>query len=915
LNIIFNKYKKNTKDKYLYLIEKCSPYLTSNLHFIDNLEFENFFHNTEKLLQNDVSTEVLMHNLRIAKKQFSTLTAVKDLRNEWDDLTIMSKLSQFADLCINITLNHLITLAFKDGKLPSPEIENSGISIIALGKLGSKELNYSSDIDLLVLFNKEDYKDVYVEITKKLVNILNMLTKDGYVFRVDLRIRPEPENNDLAVSLKTAKKYYMNSEQDWERTAMIRARHVAGDALLSKDFLLTIENWLWRKELDTQAIQSIYALQKQINSKQTIKNSALNIKLDQGGIRTLETFVQALQLIHGGNNPDLRVSNITSALTELSIENLISEQTCETLTHCYLFLRNTEHRLQMQEDSRTHTLPEGEEELEIFVAFMGYPSVDSFMQDLNEVRNSVQEICLKSSSSKIIYLCGNMLFTGIEDDAETLENLYKIGFNHPKRITSSIRNWLQGKYPSTAGEANHHKITEVVPSLLYSMSRTSTPDYAFANFDEFLSRFSEDTNIFSIFANSTQKMNAIINIMGTSPIMASHILAHPRLLGDVLSQGYLEYFSELDVLKNELSDILMEEKNYDEAINSVIRFVNEKKFHAGTHILEGATSITQISKYLSDIAETAISCLLPYIQEEFEKTHGKFKSGEFALILMGSLGAQQFSTDSDLDMIPIYKVDEKEAQSDGKVPLSPSIYYIRLTQKIINALSTYNESGKLYEVDPRLRPEGEKGPIASRFENFIQYQKDNPWTWEYINLTRCRIISPNYDLERALQYEFNKIILAPKDKKILKENILKRQKEISERFSPKNKWDLKYTLGGMMDIVIITQYLILLNANPKINSNNTVKAIENLVNANILAKNTGEILIKSYKLLQTTNCLLKLTGCFPFNPEFVSDKTKKTIANIVLKKEYSDSFNFLEEKIDYAVKTCHAIYQETFEQD
>jgi len=912
-----NNYSNNWKD----LIYKYSPYLSANIDDCINKNFNTSLQEAKDSINKESSIDEVMFILRKTKKQLSTIAAINDLKGEWNDLEVMKKLSIFADFSVTAALHSLLIDAKNNAIIKSSNLENSGVSVIALGKLGGYELNYSSDIDIMVIFDKnksplvkkEDTQKFFIRLTSNLANFLEKLTKDGYVFRTDLRLRPDPGAMPLSVSLTTAKNYYTSRGQNWERAAMIKARHIAGDSSVGKDFLKTLSSWIWRKNLDFATIQDIHSIKRQINAKQKKANPAFNVKLGHGGIREIEFFVQTQQLIYGGREPSLRLPDTISALKELENTGHISNKLKDVLINAYLFLRQTEHRLQMQEDKQTHSLPINSLELENFAKFMNFSSADEFKNILKKHTNAVKTAYAKMfTESKSLSENGNLVFTGIEDDPETLETIERIGFKDPKIITAVIRGWHHGRYPSTRSEKSRQILTEIIPSLLKAFSKTPHPNKAFICFDNFLSRLPLATTIFSMFAYNPKQIELIAEIMGTSSTMAEHLAKNPEVLDGVLSKNYFGALPELKKLQLELENILKTANDYEDILNLARRFARDKHFHAGIHILKAITHMDHISLYLSNIAEASINSIIPYIIKEFEKTYGEFKNGEFTLLAMGSLAAKKFSFVSDIDLIAIYNCDKNKKVTSSKKNISPSLYYNRLMQKIISAISTPTSEGILYKIDTRLRPSGAAGAIAISFETFENYYKKNAWTWEYMSLIRSRVVLPDSRLKERIEKEIINILSKKRDKEKLRLDIIDMREKIEKEFGSKDKWAMKYLRGGMIDILFITQYLLLLNAGKLVAHANVTESIRELIKNNIIDKNKGKILIDSYNLFYDIRNFLKLTAELPFDEKHAPKALKTAMAETILKNEKIRYFKRLKTKINEHLKKSFDIYKETF---
>jgi [glutamine synthetase] adenylyltransferase / [glutamine synthetase]-adenylyl-L-tyrosine phosphorylase len=877
------------------LILDHSPYLSANLDTYEDraadAAFDAILGKTATAAATAADTAELMSILRRAKRHISTLTAIADLKGEWRDLAVTRHLSVFADFAVGAALHHLLREAHarKAIRLPDPKnpARDCSVAVIALGKWGAFELNYSSDIDLMVLFDpqkspvkdKDETQNFFIRLTRDLARVLDQPTEDGYVFRTDLRLRPDPGAMPLAVSIDTAETYYGSLGQNWERAAMIKSRPVAGDEGLGADFMKIMSAWIWRRNLDFAAIQDIHSIKRQINAKQAQKGRAaakgnpflnFNVKLGHGGIREIEFFAQTQQLIYGGREPRLREPGTLAALATLAQTGHIPEEVRAQLEKSYLFLRRVEHRLQMQDDRQTHSLPATSAAFSDFSRFMEYASPEKFTADLTMHTGAVKKLYAELfTESPSLAGPGNLVFTGVEDDPETLETLRKMGFAEPARVTSAIRGWHHGRYRAVRSERARQILTELVPHLLKAFSATPHPDDAFIRFDRFLERLPSGIPIFSMFMKHPPQMELVADIMGTSPALAGHLGTHPQVLDGVLSRDFFGRLPDLAWLKEDLSRYLTSARDYQDVLDFTRRWAREKRFHAGIHILRHLSEHRRCRLYLSDIAEAALSCLVPLVEKEFAQAHGRFRTGEFMILAMGGFAAQEMFADSDLDIVALYKTDAAEKTSNGEKPLPPNVYYIRLMQRLIAALTAPTAEGILYEVDARLRPAGEKGPIAAQMEGFFDYQRKDAWVWEHMSLIRSRLVYAAPKTAAAFSREIEKILSAPRDEKKLRHDMLDMRARVEKQFGSKDDWNMKYRRGGIMDIMFAVHFLVLQHAEKHsgLLHPSLEETLKRLQAQKLLSKRDAAPLLRALQHAQDVQSYLRLAAELPFDPE------------------------------------------------
>ena len=891
-------------------ISRHSAYLAGNLARFPEAAlkaegFEKLLEGAEKQAAEAASTPELMQVLRVAKTKIATLTAIQDIGSEIDDLAVMRQLSRFADAEVAAALAHLLRAAHaaKTIRLPYPKepFRDCGISVIALGKWGAYELNYSSDIDLMVIFDhaksplkdKDETQNFFIRLTRELARMMEERTEDGYVFRTDLRLRPDPGAMPLAVSINAVETYYGSLGQNWERAAMIKARPVAGDDALGRDFAQVMQSWIWRRNLDFAAIQDIHSIKRQINAKQKKPGGkgnpflGFNVKLGHGGIREIEFFAQTQQLIYGGREPRLRQPATLEALKVLAETGHITADAAKKLTEAYLFLRHTEHRLQMQDDRQTHSLPLTEAAFNEVADFLGFKTPAAFSAALTKHVETVKKLYAGLfTESQNLGDSGNLVFTGVEDDPETLETLKGFGFKSPSTVTAAVRGWHHGRYRAVRSERARQILTEITPHLLQTLGATPHPDDAFTRFDQFLSRLPSGIPIFSMFARHPQQLELVAEVMGTSPALADHLGTHPQVLDGVLSRDFFGRLPELDTLKEELARQLAAARDYQDVLDAARRWAREKRFHAGIHILKQLSDQRRCGLYLSDIAEAAVTCLLPHVESEFAMAHGSFETGEFMLLAMGSFAAREMFADSDIDIIGLYQVGGQETASNGAKSLPPNLYYIRLMQRLVTAITAPTSEGILYAVDTRLRPGGNDGPLATQLQGFFEYQRKDAWVWEHMSLIRSRLIHASAGTAKNFAAVVGEILAEPQDAEKLRLEMAEMRQKVEKQFGSKDPWNMKYRKGGIMDIMFAVHYLILKNAAPaKLLQPALEDAIAALKTQKLLTAADAKILSTAHHAAQGIQGFLRLSAELPFNPQKAGEGLKAALVKSLYPKK------------------------------
>ncbi|MEX2644608.1 MAG: bifunctional [glutamine synthetase] adenylyltransferase/[glutamine synthetase]-adenylyl-L-tyrosine phosphorylase, partial [Acetobacterales bacterium] len=777
-------------------------------------------HAARAALQDMPLTE-LKRTLRVAKRRGALAIALADIAGFWPLETITASLSRLAEECLQLAAAALLTQAARAGDFvpadPADPERDSGWIILAMGKLGSIELNYSSDIDLVVLYDEQKSKytgsdnnqKFSLKLTRELVRIIEERTGDGYAFRTDLRLRPDPGVTQLAMSASAAEGYYESLGQNWERAAMIKARPVAGDIAAGESFLKHLRPFVWRKYLDFAAIQDIHSIKRQIHSHRgggRIAVAGHNVKLGRGGIREIEFFCQTQQLIWGGRDPDLRMRGTEAALRGLVDAGHVDAQTAEDLAEAYRFLRRVEHRLQMIDDRQIHSLPESDEQLSAFATFLGYPDAGTFSRDfvarLERVQGHYAELFedAPSLSSGDEEIGGSLVFTGGDDDPETLATIENLGFSNPRTVSQTIRGWHHGRYRATRSTRSRELLTELVPTLIRALGRTAQPDAAFARFDEFLSHLPAGVQIFSLFYSNPNILELVADLMSGSPRIAGHLSRRPALMEALLDQGFSEPPPLLEELEHELASTLALAEHYEAALDRTRRWANDRRFLVAVQLLRGHVDAVEAGRALSDIAEATIAGLLPHVEADFARRHGRIAGTSLAVVALGKLGSRTLSATSDLDLVFVYGDPPADISSDGDRPLTPGHYFNRLTQAVVTALTALTAEGALYDIDTRLRPSGGKGPLACSLTHFRSYQSHNAWTWEHQALTRARLIAGPEPLRKSIGDVVRDVLIRPREAGGLARDIVAMRARMRREHRGDDPWDIKNRKGGLIDL-------------------------------------------------------------------------------------------------------------------
>jgi glutamate-ammonia-ligase adenylyltransferase len=832
----------------------------------------------------------LMKSLRIAKGKLALLTAMADINGSWTLAQVTRALSDFAERAVTIGLESLMAMAHQRGDSEISSATNSGIIILAMGKLGAHELNYSSDIDLMVFFERDriGYKGRHNEqhfmnkLAHDLVHILQERTADGYVFRTDLRLRPDPASTPPAISTAAALYYYESVGQNWERAAMIKARQVAGDSKAGEQFLKNVSPFMWRRNLDFAAINDIHSIKRQMDARQSkdIQMPGHNIKLGMGGIREIEFFVQIHQLIWGGKLPALRVRGTCETLDMLVTLKLTDAKKAETLKNAYVFLRTLEHRLQMIDDEQTHTLPENADALAHIAAFMGYKSLAAFEKELTRHLYAVHDIFSASfRSAEKLGDSGNLVFTGVTHDPDTLATLAALGYTNTETASEIIMGWHHGSCRATRTKRARELLTELMPTILKRLAETANPDIAFLRFNEFLKNLPAGVQLFSLFGQNPQLLGLIADIMGSAPTLAERLSKSPGLLDAVLYSDFYDALPDSEMLEKQWRELGAAAWDIEEQLNGLRRFRNEKQFQAGVQLLKGMITAKQAGVFLSNLANLMVQQSLQVISEEFKKTYGKIKKAQFGVLGLGKLGSCELTFNSDIDLIFVYDSPDGDAASDGEKSLNASVYYNRFAQRLINALSAMEREGRLYEVDTRLRPSGGQGLLAVSFDGLKKYFSEAAWTFESMAFTKARPIAGDGALMQALAQFVEQQITKPRLAEKLKTDVMEMRDRIETTHGSKNPWQIKFVRGGSVDVDFLAQYLLLLHATktPGAKSGSAAEIYRWLKENNHLPSKNADMLIEADRFLGQIFNMLRLCVDGAFDEDAALPGLKKLL--------------------------------------
>lgn len=866
----------------------------------------------------------IMKALRLLKQDLALTLGLADIAGAIELEAVTAALAGFADAALTGAIRYCLNDLTRRGRfepvVPERPEEQSGFIVLAMGKHGANELNYSSDIDLIILYEpqtapmagKAEAPVEFVRLTRQLVKIMQERTADGYVFRTDLRLRPDPGATPLAMSVPAALVYYESLGQNWERAALIKARPCAGDIPAGEAFLKEIAPFIWRKYLDFAAIADVQSIKRQIHIHKgngAIAVAGHNVKLGRGGIREVEFFVQTQQLIAGGRNPDLRGRRTLDMLKALCETDWIRPRARDELTAAYRFLRDVEHRIQMLNDEQTQLLPKDEAGLIRVAYLMGFDTLDAFENALLDHFGKVQQHYseLFEDEPALSSELGNLVFTGDDHDPETLETLARLGFEKPGDAASIVKAWHFGRYPATRSTKARERLTELHPALIGALAATDNADAALRAFDSFLAKLPAGVQLFSLLRSNPQLLTLLATTMGAAPRMADTVSKRVHVLDAVLDPAFFGAMPSVREFRSGLDRTLAEARFYEEALDRARIFTQEQQFLIGLRLISDTLTADRVGFALARLAEVVVDRILTRVIAHVGETHGIVPGGELAVLAMGKLGGREMTAASDLDLILLYEAPEDVRQSDGKRPLAITQYYTRLTQRLVTALSAPTAEGALYEVDFRLRPSGNAGPLATNLEGFIAYQKTDAWTWEHMALTRGRVIAASSeDFRMKIFHSLCDTLVQPRDRRKLADDVRSMRAKIEKEKGTKDIWDLKQVAGGLVDIEFIAQFLQLANAHatPDILAQGTEPALEKLRDAGFLDSGDAGLLLEALRLYQRLTQVLRLA----LTGKFVPADAPRGVLDLLVQTSGAPTFTRLEADIAELQTQVRAVF-------
>jgi glutamate-ammonia-ligase adenylyltransferase len=895
-----------------------SPFLT-NIICRDPGAFDNLFVDLEidkrrseaEMLQAlraitppDIDYASLLPHVRRFKYREMLRIAVRDLGGLAPLEEVTAELSALAAATLQIACETSRTLLVAEHGLPllAENGQEAELAIFGMGKFGGKELNFSSDIDLIYFYSSDQGETTgvadgsgglkgiislhsfFVRQAEMITKAISQVTEDGFVFRVDLGLRPEGKGGDMAISLRSAEVYYELWGQSWERAAMLKARAVAGSIPLGEELLKRLDPFIHRRYLDYNLIEDMMAMKKKIDASLARElEGEYNIKLGRGGIREIEFFIQALQLVYAGKNPLLREKNSLKSLQLLQQAGLVAAEDCMQLADAYRFLRTVEHRIQVVQERQTHNLPKKDEEYLALARRSGFVSADAaarFRAELERHRANVSAIYgnlflsrdekLKEEVTPEIYY-----FFDRTADADILKDM--LAERRCRNVDAAYEHLLllrDGPPKAHLTERAHRLLEKIGPPLLQEIFASPDPDMALTNLERFLCAVGTRSTFYALLAENREVLKLIVSLFGMSEFLSKIFIGHPELLDSMVARTLASGFKDAEVMRQELSALLADATDFEERLDVLRRYRHEEFLRIGMNDIYGKLGQTAIASQLTSLADACLHAACLIARQELHRfgnpiwrdSDGSDKMADFAVIGMGKMGGLELNYHSDLDIIYIY---DQQGYTDGAKQISNHEYFAKLGQKIIMILTTQTREGYVYKLDTRLRPSGNAGPLVTSLDSFKSYHRDEAQVWERQALTKARVVLGGEDLTAGINDIIRHTVYGFSADDSVRAEIHRLRMRMENEIARESEgnYNIKTGRGGMVDVEFIVQYLLLKHGHsiPEIRSNNTLTALKAIKVADIISSSDGEILVSGYKFLRRLEDRLRIVHDYSMN--------------------------------------------------
>lgn len=823
----------------------------------------------------------LESTLRIFRNRYMLRIIWRDLAG-WSDLhNTMRELSALADNCINLAAKKLHAWqAAIDGEPAPYQDRPQQLTILALGKLGGRELNLSSDVDLIFCYPSRgmtqhpeqpvSHEEFFGRVGRNLIRVINQMTSDGYVFRVDMRLRPHGESGPLVLSFDAMENYYTTQGRDWERYALIKARVMSGEPIASRELMTMLRQFVYRQEIDFAALQSLRSLHESITEDIQKRNLHQNIKLGSGYIRSIEFIGQLFQLIHGGHLLALRDRRILKILTVLQEEAFLSHEQTHNLQAAYVFFRNVEHRLQSVSDLQTHQLPsDHQDEAKMRLAFgMGYTDWASFAEQLERHRRHVEALFhllldVPSAHTRAFQAEDEPLpleeqmtaaWLGLECADEATEILARLGFDHAQDALVMLNQLSHSKAFESLTDIGRERLLRLMPWLLLYIGQVEYSTLTLQRMQGLLEAVMERTTYLVLLFENPEAFKLMVKLCSISPWISEQMARYPLLLGELLDQKRLSTPLNLESLDAQLSRRLSHTsiENPQQVAESLNYFKLVHVFRTAACDITGELPIMKVSDSLTDIATIVLrhaqTIARLQVIEAVGLPAGDPEGDQFAIIAYGKLGGIELGYSSDLDLVFVYQECETDHSSDS---LTQNEFYTLMGRKLLQLLEARTPAGSLYEVDMRLRPSGDSGLLVTNMNTLQAYQQERAWTWEHQAIMRARMVSGSPILVARFERLRSEVLSRQRDLDALRSEVREMREKM--RISAELKmgeFDLKQGVGGITDIEFIVQFGVLAwgHSHPAVfRYSDNIRMLESFAAEQLLSQTDVNLLSNAYR--------------------------------------------------------------------
>lgn len=836
--------------------------------------FKTYNENTyrEKLAQKNIETEAdLMIALRHFRRNEMIRIAWRDI-SDWEELTqILRELSWLADACIQTALDFLYKQACE--KRGTPVLSDGTpqqIVVLGMGKLGAYELNYSSDIDLIFAYpengvlpdrKETSYSEFFTRLCQSLVRVLDEITVDGFVFRTDIRLRPFGDSGAIIMTFDGMENYYQTQAREWERYAMIKARQVAGDFEQGKQLMAMLSKFVYRRYLDYGAIEELRSLKMQIAQELKRKDRVDNVKLGRGGIREIEFIGQAFQLIRGGNEKSLQRRPILEVLQVLDELELLAHEDATQLTQSYHFLRRVENRIQQYQDKQTHDLPTNENAQTAMAYVLGFENWETFLTQLNTVRDKVHAVfdaVFSVSKQDEIEQLSQKIWNGLDDETELLENLREYGFENPAQSWANLCDFKNEPAIRRLSNKGLGVINRLMPQVIATLQTVANPDETLKRLLTLFKSVAGRNVYLALLAENPHALSQLLKLSSASPWIGEYLARYPILFDELLDTRSLFEPLKKEDLEREIEHLVsrIDSEDLETLMIALRQFKQANVLRIAAADIMGVIPLMVVSDYLTYLAESIVEFVVKHEWKMLTEKHGyppqcDDEKTNFAVVGFGKLGGLELGYGSDLDMVFIYDCADGNAMTKGEKSLSCSQFYGRLAQKIRHILETKLLAGELYEVDLRLRPHGDSGVLVTHINTYEPYYHEHAWTWELQALVRARFIAGDKNLGQTFSQMRQRVLSLPRDVEKLKTEVREMREKMRENLDTKSaeKFDLKQSAGGIVDIEFMVQFGILANAAKSVDLTiytDNVRLLESLQKQNVISEHDAKILKSAY---------------------------------------------------------------------